>query len=154
MKLLKLTNGEHAIVDDNIHEALSYFNWRRDGTRSNAVICTSEIKGERRLHRIITGAKKGQVVDHIDGNVLNNLSSNLRICTQKENARNRKKNVNSRARYKGLAWLENMGAWAARIKVDGKLIHLGCFKKQKEAAKAYNKLAIRHYGLFARLNKI
>jgi len=152
--LLPLKNGELTLVDDDIFYALSQFKWMRDGTKNNAVTGTSKIQGERRLHRIIMNAPKDKEVDHIDGNVLNNQRANLRICTRRQNARNRKKNKNSKSPYKGVQWLKEIKMWQAKIRIDGKLKALGIYKTAKNAARAYNKAAIKHFGLYAKINKI
>ncbi|CAL67452.1 NUMOD4 motif-containing HNH endonuclease [Christiangramia forsetii] len=76
-----------------------------------------------------------RVVDHIDGNPLNNKLSNLRIVTNRENTNNSRKNTLSK--FIGVSWNHNAGKWRASIVVSRKLIHLGYYSDEKKAAEAY-----------------
>ena len=78
---------------------------------------------------------------------------NLRTATQTQNNRNRRKfNLPTKSKYKGVYWKQPIKKWVAQIGVNKKIIHLGCFKKQKAAAKAYDKAAKKYHGEFACLN--
>jgi hypothetical protein len=91
--------------------------------------------------------------DHRDRNPANNQKYNLRIATVSQNAANRCKQTRYfgvSSRFKGVCWNKETKKWTARCKG----IHLGCFKDEKEAAKAYNNKAIELYGEFAYLNKL
>lgn len=90
--------------------------------------------------------------DHIDGNPLNNQKLNLRICLHHQNQWNKGPQLGRQ--FKGASYNKRRNAWEAYIMVLYKKIHLGFHKTEIEAAKAYNKAAIRHYGEFARLNEI
>jgi len=103
------------------------------------------------LHREIMGNPEGFVVDHINGNTLDNRKYNLRICTTKENVRNSKPQEGSSA-YKGVSWDESRGKWLAGIKVDREHIFLGRYDLELDAAKAYDDAAETHFGVYARLN--
>lgn len=92
----------------------------------------------------------GKLIDHRDGNGLNNLPSNLRIATSTENSRNRRKNSNNQSGYKGVCWCARK--WRAAIRVNGKLKHLGYFENVTDAALAYDVAAIHYFGEFAHLN--
>ncbi|QFR56505.1 HNH endonuclease [Bacillus phage 056SW001B] len=95
----------------------------------------------QRLHRHIVGAKNGEVVDHINGNKLDNRKENLRITTQEQNTRNRK--------AKGYFWSKQMGKWSAQIKVDNKKIHLGYFDNKEEAISKYREAHKNAFGEFS-----
>jgi hypothetical protein len=103
------------------------------------------------MHREIAGAPKGMVVDHIDGNELNNRRSNLRVCTVSQNHQNRRRTW-GRSRYKGVCFLKKRNKWKAEIMVNRKHIHIGCFDEEEEAAKAYDKKAAELFGEFAYFN--
>jgi hypothetical protein len=100
------------------------------------------------IHRVILPGVA--LVDHRDGDGLNNRKSNLRGSTKAQNAQNSK--VKSR-KFKGVSAKPNTaGKYVARIKAQGADKHLGCFNSPREAAQAYNNAAILHFGEFARLN--
>lgn len=98
---------------------------------------------------IISGLKP---VDHVNGDVLDNRRCNLRGCTQKQNARNRKANINSFTGLKGV--YRDKKNYRAAITVDYKYKYLGNFNDAISAARAYNEAAIKYFGEYARLNKI
>ena len=111
-------------------------------------------------HRLIFLYHDGvlpEFLDHIDGNPSNNAINNLREATTQENHRNRKKclSMNGKlatSKYKGVTWDKHHKKWRNRIWIDGKQKHLGYFTSEIEAAKAYNRAAIKYFGEFACLN--
>jgi len=107
---------------------------------------------ERILNRPLS---KGEVVDHVNGDVLDNTRINLRLATQKENSRNRSKSVNKTG-YKAVYPVETKKGvkFVAKIEVDGRSIQIGTFLNQHDAARAYNDAAKIYHGEFARLNII
>lgn len=101
-----------------------------------------------KLHRLITDAKRGEIVDHVNGNTLDNRRQNLRIVSHQQNAINQSGHRISTSKYKGVFWNQEKGKWQATIKHDGKTIHLGWYKIEREAAIAYNaaaKVLFREY---------
>jgi len=151
MKTIPLTRGLVALVDDEDYDRLSAYRWQAaggDGTRVYARRVDPHHAGGRiYMHREVLGAKGCFVVDHIDGNTLDNRRSNLRVCTQRDNA----KNVSARHTLKGIRRTPE-GRWAARITVDYREIHLGHFDNPAAAARAYDSAAMERFGAFARLN--
>lgn len=129
----------HADKTSNTYRAKSY-NGRKNGKQVPIV-----------MHRLITNAPKGTDVDHINGDGLDNRRSNLRVCTKAENLRNMHARYGT-SRYKGVYWQKENNKWRGHIRIDGKLFHLGCFIDESQAAKAYDKAAIEHFGEFANLN--
>ena len=97
-------------------------------------------------------AKKGQVVDHINLNTLDNSRNNLRLCDYSSNTTNRKKHKNNTSGYKGVSKAGKK--WKVNISKNGKRYYLGLFSCKKEAALEYNKAALKLHGKFARLNPI
>ena len=92
------------------------------------------------------------IVDHINGDTLDNRKQNLRICTQSGNCMNRRKGANKTSIYKGVTFLKSKKRWMAQIKTKGNRKPLGTFKTEDKAAIAYNIAAIKMFGEFARPN--
>jgi hypothetical protein len=94
-------------------------------------------KNKRRsvkLHRFITNAPEGMVVDHINHDTLNNTDENLRVCTISENQQNRNGVCkNSKSGIRGVYWDKRIKKWVARMTLNGKYKHLGHFTDLKEA---------------------
>lgn len=109
------------------------------------------------MHRLITGAKENEYVDHIDGNGLNNCKENLRIVTQTENLINTRKRVGTSSRFKGVSWSSERGLWVAQATIkttEDKTRHkfVGRFEDEIAAAKAYDKVVYDSWGDLAVLN--
>ncbi len=104
------------------------------------------------LHRIIMGAKVGQIVDHINGDVLDNRKANLRFVNANQNQHNRNGNKDSTSIYKGVSWDFRRRKWCAAIRTNNVSINLGRFDSEWDAAIAYDVAAEKHFGEFARTN--
>jgi hypothetical protein len=104
------------------------------------------------MGRAILNAPAGMIVDHRDGDGLNNQRENLRLCTHSQNMQNRRLQRNNRSGYKGVYWIKAQGVWAARITVNRVPINLGRFDTAEQAARAYDEAALKYHGEFARLN--
>ena len=104
------------------------------------------------MHRLVLNAEPGTLIDHKDGDGLNNCKSNLRWATCGQNLQNAFKRANCSSKYKGVRWNASANKWDARIQIDNSPIYLGLFSDEIEAAKAYNDAAIRYFGEFARAN--
>jgi hypothetical protein len=107
-----------------------------------------------KLNRLIAnrlGAKPNEMLDHIDGNKLNYLRSNVRVATRGENNMNRHV-INNKTGYAGVTFMR--GRYTAKLQARGKFVHVGCFNTAEEAATARNAAAIVHHGAFAALNII
>ncbi len=147
---IPLTKGKFAIIDAGDFDLISKYKWycNKDGY----ALTTTGSTGTR-MHRLILGANKKEICDHVNLNKLDNRKSNLRICTQKENLRNRSKNKNNSSKFKGVFWHSTAKKWMVQIYAD-KFIYLGLFTNKKKAAFAYNIAAKIYHGEFAYLNKI
>jgi len=108
--------------------------------------------GFLRLHREVFGAEKGQYVDHINMDKLDNRKSNLRLATSAQNKANKSKQSNNTSGYKGVYRRNNR--WLAKVVKQGKQHYAGIYKTREEAAKAYNAKAVEIFGDFARLNNL
>jgi hypothetical protein len=107
-----------------------------------------------RLHRVITGAAKHQIVDHVNGDRLDNRRGNLRLTDRCGNARNSKFRSHNTSGYRGVYKCSYTGRWRAEIRVRGKGIKLGRFDDVRVAAAAYDEAARRLHGDFAVLNGV
>jgi hypothetical protein len=104
---------------------------------------------EERLHRWLTG---WNLVDHRNGDGLDNRRSNLREATPAQNSANSRLSRRSSTGLKGVTWYKRCSRWRAHITVDQKQRHLGYFDDPIEAAKAYDVAAIEAFGDFAHTN--
>jgi len=159
MKQIPLTQGKVAMIDDCDFDLVSKHKWNTRKCRHTFyALCASSRKlngGKQKtiyMHRLILDAKLGQCVDHKDRNGLNNCRDNIRICSNAQNI------MNSRARhsksgFRGVYWLENKKRFKAYICLNGKIKNIGHFHNKIDAAKAYNKCALKFHGEFASLNQ-
>jgi len=156
MKTIELTQGKVTTVDDDMYSYLMQWKWyARKGTNTFYAERNSGGIFSRRcfsIHRVVMDAPDNMLVDHIDGNGLNNCRSNLRVCTHSENMKNSQKHSNNTSGYKGVAWDEENKKWRAHIMVNRKHIQLGRFSTPEEAARVYDVAAKLYHGKFAKTN--
>ena len=158
MPSIKIAGHEVSVDDQDVH-FLSDFHWnvRASGRTSyvqKALFSDGQYVGYRSLHRLIMGCPDDMVVDHINGDGLDNRRANLRICTAAQNTRNRKVNRNSASGFKGVELStapRTNNPWRARITVDGRRISLGSYPTPEEAYAAYCRAAKKMHGEFARI---
>lgn len=154
---IALTRGLFAKVDRDDFEPLMKHLWcanrNPQGTWCYAVRAV-RLDGKRDyalgMHNAIMKPSKGQLVDHINGNGLDNRRCNLRVCSPMQNAWNRRGKSPSR----GFFFDKKRKRYRASIMVAGKSYSLGSYKCPEDAALAYNKKAIELHGAFASLNVI
>ena len=150
----------YAIVDPEDYERLSKYEWEARRTRKSPFYAVRKAMHPTKkkltliyMHREIIEVADGLFTDHINHNSVDNRKANLRPATQTQNNRNRRKfAVPSKSKYKGVYWKKHIKKWVAQIGVNRKVIHLGCFEKEKDAAKAYDEGAKKYHGEFASLN--
>lgn len=97
--------------------------------------------------------KHSKFVDHRNGIRHDNSWGNLRASTQAENNRNKNMHSNNTSGYKGVSWSTRRSKYIAGITYDHKYIYIGQFECAKDAAIAYDEMAITLFGEFARTNK-
>lgn len=157
---IELTKGFVALVDDVDAEKVAAFKWHV--SKPTRIVYASAyvprtIKGVYKkmyLHRFIMNCPKGLVVDHINGNGLDNRRENLRVCTHKENCRNKTRRIKTSYKYKGVVLDKRSNTWYARIRHDKQRVLSKAVQTEVEAAHEYNKLAIQYHKEFACLNTI
>ena len=155
--LVELTRGKVAIVDPEDWDEIKKYKWCAAVNDRSGDSAISNTGGRRvYMHRVIMGATKGQIVDHIDHDTLDNRRANLRICTPGQSARNRQKNKTKNKRpttsiYKGVVQKGNK--WVAQCMCQGTIHYLGSYDNEDNAARAYNDVARKYHGEFAYLNE-
>lgn len=152
---------ERALCNSIYYEIVNDYKWHLS-TKGYVVTSWKDENNQRcdgYLHQLIIQlsnqiVKDDQEIDHKDGNPLNCLDNNLRICSKSQNKHNKGKQSNNKSGYKGVSWVRHAKKWQALITVNYKHIFLGLFDTKEDAARAYNITAIKYHGEFAVLNEI
>ena len=153
MKIIKLTRGKETMVDDDIYELIKDQKWHctsEDYAIRNLPIEYRQEQKKIRLHQLVLGFPDS-IIDHIDGNKLNNQRKNLRLCNESQNRMNSRLSKNNSTGYRGV-WKTINNNFTARVKCCGKDYYLGRFKTAILAAKAYDKKIKELFGEFAKTN--
>ena len=106
-----------------------------------ANFCTSVIYAVRnsrgdKMHRQIMGADDHNVIDHRDGNGLNNTEENIIVCKQEKNMRNKRMTTRNKSGVNGVCWHKAMKKWHVQAGVNGKKFNLGFFQNFEDASRA------------------
>jgi len=146
--------GNYALADIECLPQIEPYKWHLDA--GNYVIRNDIERGRTTyLHDIVMGEKNGLVVDHKNGDKLDNRRESLRLVTRGKNNVNRAAIKRSTpSAYKGVYYHKASHKWYSKIGHDHTLTHLGYFDNEIDAAKAYNSAALKYHKEYARLNKI
>lgn len=145
-KRIKLGSNTHlglsTKVDAADYEDLMQYSWyvhKESGAKDRPrYVAEARINGKYiKLHRYLLKAKKGQTVDHINRDPLDNRRANLRFVNRSQNRLNQDPFKNTISGHRGIYWLKRKKAWRALIKVNKKIHYIGQFKKLSDAKKAY-----------------
>lgn len=150
-RAIQLTHGKVAIVDEDDFEKLSKYRWHAVLRKQTWYAARKESGICHYMHRDIIGATVGAPVDHIDGNGLNNVRSNLRMATFQQNCYN-KRSMGGKSKYKGVTYCTDTDMWRARIRKDNRTVNIGRFDSEHDAARAYDEMARQLFGEFAWVN--
>lgn len=153
MKTIPLTRGQVASVDDEDYERVNAVKWYAQKNRNTwyaqrgSQTCRYDFM---RMHHFILGIPSSVIVDHKDGDGLNNTRANLRISSRSLNGQNRHSSRNNTSGFRGVVRTPN-GCWAAQIKhtqIGDKKRHyyLGRFDTAEDAARAYDLKARELFG--------
>lgn len=157
MKIIPLTQGYETIVDDDDYERFGQYIWQANNAGCGKIYARRTEKNTSGktvsfyLHREIMNAQKGEEVDHVHGNTMDNQKCHLRIANRHQNTANRGKN-RSKSGFKGVYPQSRSVRWVTKLQAQGMTIHIGTFNTPEEAAREYDKHARIHFGEFAHLN--
>lgn len=157
MKLIPLTKGQFAKVDDSDFNKFGHLTWRAEwapGTKSFYAVrslprdADGNNKNER-MHRMILGLTDSRIkADHINHDTLDNQRHNLRPCTQAQNGANRKNQANNTSGFRGVYWNKRSNKWQAQLRFKGKRMSLGYYHTLADAADAYAAGNKKYFGEF------
>jgi hypothetical protein len=153
MKLISLSKGKFAKVDDDLFDYLNQWKWHFDGKYARRNIYIRK-NGKRKqvhilMHRFINDTPKGMFTDHKDGDCLNDQKANLRNCTKRTNAANMRKHRGASV-YKGVSKHENK--WRTQIWHNNEKVFAATCSDERWAAMIYDLNAAALFGEYARLN--
>jgi hypothetical protein len=153
-----LGEGKFTTVSPIDYYQFNVFHWYAEvkGYNTYAVRAVSVPEKRRTrivsMHREIMNHPEGHVVDHKNGDGLDNRRSNLRKATKAQNMHNRRKRKNTSSKYIGVSFHKTYKAWVSQIVHEGKRRWIGKFESEIEAARAFDEAAEKYHGEFARLN--
>lgn len=155
MTQIPLSRGACAVLDDEDGKRLSVYHYYLNGRGyAERKIPGTQHKTAYLHHDVMGAPPKGMVVDHINRNRLDNRRCNLRFASRTQNRVNSCPQKGGTSKYKGVSYHRQSKKWRSCITVNRKMISLGLYKSETEAAEAYNKAAMEYYGDFAVLNQI
>lgn len=156
----------YTVIDDADYDLVKNISWSRIITMGKYPYAFGNIKVRGKwkgikLHRLLLKPKPNELVDHKNGDGLDNRRSNLRVCNKAQNGQNSKRPSNNTTGFKGIIFVKSRAdcgtpcserPWMAQIGHENKHITIGYFKTAKLAAQAYDKKAKELHGEFAKLN--
>jgi hypothetical protein len=149
---LELAQGIQVLIDDQDVDLVAKYTWHHAKPQRNTTYAIRWLRSPdgrwttQRMHTLITG---WALVDHRNGNGLDNRRSNLRAATSSQNQHNSLSRRGTSI-YKGVSW--HIGRWAAEIMVQRQKVRLGRFRDEVAAALAYDAAAREYVGEYAALN--
>ena len=156
---ITLTKGHEAIIDAEDVHMVDSGNWYAMIAGNTVYACRRVHSGMHSrvvlLHRVLMEPPDGLVVDHIDGNGLNNRrrasNCNIRIATRSQNLMNSGIYKHNSSGFRGVSWDKAKQKWRANIMMDGRSMHLGYFLTPEDASATYERVSKELYGHFRRI---
>lgn len=140
------------LVDDEDYEKVQQHQWYeyeyKRTSYAKAIIDGKSIS----MQEFILPSPPGFLVDHKNGEGLDNRRFNLRHATLQQQRQNVRKHNNSTSKYKGVSWCNDRDKWVVQICINGKQTNLGRFYSEETAARIYDEAAKKYFGEFAKLN--
>lgn len=156
--MLPLTRGLYAIVNERFYDFLMHWDWHACWSEDSQCWYAQtkhRVNGKVReisVHHIIFSAMPHIMYDHKNQIPRDNRIENLRPSDKSTNGYNRGLSSANTSGHKGVSRRESLGKWAAYITVNKDRIHLGFFVEKEDAARAYDRAAIKYHGEFAFTN--
>lgn len=143
-------DNDYFLCDSEDWNKISNITWMKDSSG----YVYGVINGQNiRLHRYIMKVdNEKDEIDHIDGNPLNNIKSNLRVCSKDKNSMNQKISSKNKSGHVGIYFDKNRGKWCATINANKKNIYLGRYDSFSEAVKAREQAEEKYHGEYATKN--
>lgn len=154
MKYIRLTQGKHAIVDDDLYEWLNQWNWyyKKATSGEGGYACRNEYMPKHitvRMHVVVNQTPAGMATDHINGNKLDNRRANLRSANRVQNGFNQAVRRNNTTGFKGITWHKRDQHYRVQIRVGDKRIIRG-FKELNDAVAFRDETYKKYHKEFAR----
>lgn len=154
ISILTVNTGREILIEESDYNLISEYLWCESKEGYARTTSKSNKNKSILMHRLIFGNRSPELIDHINGNKLDNRRCNLRGCSNSQNQMNRQVSKNKSSQYKGVHWASDRGKWRALIQKDKATYRLGDFETEDAAAIAYNEKALQLFGTFARLNPV
>ena len=123
------------------------------GSKSSSGYLCVLVKNKLQLvHRVIFMMHNGyapKIVDHIDGNPMNNKIENLRDATKSQNCWNSKTRTTNSSGFKNVSWHSKSKKWLVRLRANGKEVYVGIFGDIEDANKSAIEARKKYHGAFA-----
>lgn len=150
---IPLSRGLVALVDDTDAPLVAGLSWHAAPSGATYYARRNVYSAGRyithRMHTVITG---WPLVDHRNGDGLDNRRSNLRSATHRQNLANQRLSRRNTSGFKGVHLHRPTGRWVAQIGHAGRRYNLGYFDTPQDAARAYDRAAVERFGAFAATN--
>lgn len=146
---VELSRGLFALIDTEDAERVGKHRWYADPHGKTFTVRRSD---GVRLHRFLLDNPDSEI-DHINRDCLDNRKANLRLATRVQNGINRGPHGGT-SRFKGVSWNPKREKWETSIGFKSRMVWLGYFDEEDDAAIAYNAAAQILHGSFAFLNNV
>ena len=156
MKKIRLSQDKIALVDRRDYNFINQWKWtfmKHSAPEDGGYAYRKFGKRTVLMHRFIMSANAEELVDHINRHGLDNRRRNLRLVTPTQNAQYSKSHTGT-SKYKGVHWCSTRNKWIAKIRVNGRRMHLLQTDDEYMAALAYDKAALKYHGEFAEINGV
>ena len=145
---IHLPKNKYALIDNEDFALVNQFSWY---ITNKGYAATKTRKYSFLMHRLVMNISKGEVIDHINFNPLDNRKRNLRICSQQQNSFHSRLSKNNTSGYKGVYLNKRLNKWVVQIMVSRKCIPLGLFEDIEKAVFTRKEAEKTYFGQFANI---